>query len=195
VSELRRYDYVVQNVLTQLSFGTRLLRSTHDPAPGDLVLLTHARQNDWHLSFCISGQRYGVHLLESVKTGKVAHWSNVSFCVVQMKPGEWPKMRWTDDMFAFEDKFRKVCKRLGVYIDIPFIDGFAGDTVLIKIRTRFALDEHVTVLEPQCYRRMTQKAIAAHLIAGIEAHKATRATHRSVAAVQPATTQVEDTGS
>ena len=176
MSELRRYDYVIQRLLSALylphSWEARVVGGV--PAKcGDLVMLTSAMPSEWHLSFYVEDLRSGEYLLESVKTGKLSRWSNVGLARVDCERahiGE--RMRWTDAQFAFEDTFKKVCRRGDYYIEIPFISGFDGENVLMSVRTRFGLDDELTPLAPLPYRKITQRALLAFLNEGTEVHKA-----------------------
>jgi hypothetical protein len=136
-------------------------------------MLTSAPPSEWHLSFYIEDLRPGEYLLESVKTGKRARWTNVGLSRVDCERAYiGDKMRWTDAQFAFEDTFKKVFRRGGYYMEIPFISGFDGDTVLICVRTRFGFDMDITPLAPLPYRKITQRALLAFLNEGAAAHDA-----------------------
>ena len=174
--ELRRYEYVVQRLLSALAlpytWEARVVGGT-SATTGDLVMLSCAPQTEWHLSFYLEDLRSGEYMLESVKTGKLGRWSNVGLSRVDCERAHiGQKMRWTDAQFAFEDTFNKVYRRGDYYIDIPFLSGFDGDNALIQVRTRWGLDNKITTLPPLPYRKITQRALLAFLDDGAAAHKA-----------------------
>jgi len=139
-------------------------------------MLQSAPLSDWQLSIyrgCGEGGRYDrKHLLESLKTGQLCDWSNVGFHV--LKPDivcvddRW---RWSDEQFAFSDKFEKVYRNADFHMAIPFIVGFDGDVVNITFRTRFSFDENLTQVPPFEWRKITQKALMAKLIEYESIHK------------------------
>jgi hypothetical protein len=195
-TELRRYDYVVQCLLSALSlpytWDARIVGGT--PAKcGDLVMLTSAPLSEWHLSFYLEDVRPGEYLLESVKTGKLAKWSNVGLARVDCERAYiGDKMRWTDAQYAFEDTFKKVFRRGDYYIELPFISGFDGEHVLISVRTRFGLNKETTPLAPLPYRKITQRALLAFLDEGAAAHKVAMQAKRDTLTAAPRDTKARD---
>lgn len=177
MAELRRYELVIQRLLPSLLLeGWKCRKQMVEPTPGDLVMLQAAPQSNWHLSFYRQtgdGEGYGKqHLLESVKTGELCNWSNVSFHVIDReKCGIGHMANWDDAQFEFNDTFWKVYRKAGFYIAIPFIDSFDGDLVVIKFRTRHGFDDKVTELQPFHWRKATQKALLAFLSEGERKHK------------------------
>lgn len=168
---LRRYDYVIQRLLTALLLKGWRARKDADPVAGDLVMLQSAPQGDWHLSLFLEGKDDGIYLLESLKTGETSWWTNVGFSVLDTEAcGIDERAVWTDAQFDFADKLRKVSIKADFYINLPFIDHFDGDSVVIKFRTRHAINDKLTELPPMPYRKMTQKRLMQALLAGERLH-------------------------
>ncbi|OCK48332.1 hypothetical protein BA766_20095 [Stenotrophomonas maltophilia] len=177
MTELRRYELVVQRLLTSfLLHGWNCRKQQAEPLPGDLVMLHCAPQSDWHLSIYRegdAGQGFNQkHLLESVKTGELCNWSNVGFHVIDRDKCSISYMAdWTDAQFEFNDKFLKVYRKAEFYSAIPFIDSFDRELVVLKFRTRHGFDDRITELQPFPWRKATQKALHAFLLEGERVHK------------------------
>lgn len=169
MSDLRRYDYVIQRMLpTLVLYGWECRVSQDDPKPGDLVMMTAAPMSEWHLSiFRERGEGNEFtreNILESLKTGRLGRWHNVGFHVMNMeKLGLGDQWKWTDEQFDFQDKFRKVCKRGDYHMALPFIDEFVGNMVYIKFRTRFSFNDKITSVPAFDYTKITQKSLLAML--------------------------------
>lgn len=146
MTELRRYDFTIQRLLTFLWLNGFKSSETGKPAQGDLVKLQSAPDSEWHLSFYIENQNDGYHLLESLKTGKLMRWGNVGFVVLSR---EWvrdnERIRWTDEQFRFADLLRAESRRADFYINLPFIEKITKDRAVIGFRTRHSLDKVRTI--------------------------------------------------
>lgn len=171
--ELRRYDYLIQRLLSTLLLSDfKAYKSDVVPKLGDLVMLQSAPQSEWHLSYFVEDCPDGYHLLESVKTGELMRWGNVGLLVLNEEViGAGEPARWNDAQFDFRDKFVKVSRKADFYISIPFIAGFEGDKVKITFRTRFSFDDVLTLIEPFHWPKITQKKLLSILLAGEAAHK------------------------
>lgn len=172
---MRRYDVVVQRLLPALWVNGFRASLEREPEPGDLVMLQSARPSDWHLSlYRESGPGEGFskqHLLESLKTGELSWWHNIAFHVIDLERCSIsPRLEWSDDQFEFSDKFAKVYKKGGFYLEIPFIDRFDGDMVILKFRTRHNIDDRITELPPIPWRKITQKRLLSELTHGELVH-------------------------
>lgn len=173
MTSLRRYSHLVQTALPRLLLDGWKVYAGGEPKPGNLVLLQSAPPSEWHLSFYIEDCGDGYHLLESVQTGALMRWGNVGFMVLnEEKIGAGDPARWTDEQFAFKDKFRKVWRKADFYLALPFIEAFDGDLVDIRFRTRHGFDDKITPIPPFEWKKITQKALMAILLAGEKAHKA-----------------------
>lgn len=170
--ELRRYDYLIQQVLPALLLDGFKVRKDSNPAPGNLVMLSSAPQSEWHLSYYIKDCGDGYHLLESVKSGELMRWGNVGFHVLdEDRIGVGDMARWTDAQFNFHDKYVKACRKADFHMALPFIAGFDGDRVNITFRTRWGLDNIKTPIEPFHWSKITQKRLLSILIDGESTHK------------------------
>jgi len=176
--ELRRYDYVIHRLLPSLLFdGVRCVKWSDTPKPGDLVMLQSAPDSDWTLSFYrkegTEGHRFTKkHLLESLKTGQLCWWENVGFHVIDRdKTHIQQEAEWTDEQFVFSEKFDRACRKGDFYMARPFIARFDGDEVLIKFRTRWGLDEHITEVPPLQWKRLLQRDLLAALKVSEKKHE------------------------
>lgn len=171
---MRRYDVVINRLLMALLlYGWKCRKSCDDPSPGDVVMLSCAPPSEWDLSIYRENQGNGYHLLESMRTGALGRWANVGFHTLDRDKIGLPKsIDWTDEQFAFSDKFHKACKRGGFYAAIPFIDRFDGNTAHVIFRTRFGWDENLTPVDIVGWSKITLKSLLAQLRAGESAHKA-----------------------
>lgn len=171
MADMRRYDMAVQRLLSaMMAYGIRCSLD-REPVPGDLVIVQSGNASEWHLSFYREGgpgEGFDKqHLLESLKTGALSWWHNVGFHVIDLERcGIGPRLGWTNAQFEFGDKFSKVYKRGGFYLEIPFIDRFDGDMVFVKFRTRHCMDDRITDLPPIPWRKITQKSLLSELTHG-----------------------------
>lgn len=173
MAELRRYNGALSRVLTSLLLYGWQCKASGAPAPGDYVLLQCAPPSDWDFSIYRENQGNDFHMLESMKTGQLCRWSNVGFHVLDKeKVGFTRETEWADEQFAFRDKFVKVCKRAGYYREVPFIDEFNGETVIIGFRTRFHMDDVVERVTVEGWRKVTLKRLRAAMDGCRDAHRA-----------------------
>ncbi len=170
---LRRYAVAINRLLPALLLDGRKCRKSVDkPVPGDIVMLSCAPPSEWDLSIYRECEANDYHLVESLQTGVVGRWSNVGFHVLDLEKIGFPQsIEWSDEQFAFSDKFRKVCKRADFYMAIPFIDRFDGDTAHIIFRTRYSLDDKLTPVDIVGWQKITQKALLAQLVAAEAKHE------------------------
>jgi hypothetical protein len=140
-----------------------------------MVILTAAPASQWALSFYREKLGSDEHLLESVRTGVLGKWSNVGFMVIDAEKAGVPReAHWTDDQFAFRDKFHKACKKGDFYMAIPYIDRFDGDSVHIAFRTRYSLDDTITPVVVEGWQKITIKALLSALVAAEKEHESKR---------------------
>lgn len=182
MAELKRYDYAIQNLLRSLAlYGWQCVLG-RKPVAGDLVMLQSAPPSVWHLSFYLEDMGDGYHLVESLKTGEKCRWGNVGFIVLDReKTGLYECVEWSDAQFALEAKFEKACRRGDFFLNIPYISGWDGECVLFTMRTRYSFDELRTELAPLPWKKVTLKALLAHLEAGAKEHASRREAQRAPA--------------
>jgi hypothetical protein len=173
---LRRYDVAINALLPTLMLKGWECRRSGQPVPGDIVILTSAPPSEWDLSIYRGFEEpegfAGSHLVESMRTGVVGRWSNIGFHVINREVVFFPQsVSWTDEQFAFEDKFRKVYKKADFYMAVPYIDKFDGDAVHIIFRTRLGFDKILTPVTVNGWPKITQKALLAQLLEAEAIHK------------------------
>jgi hypothetical protein len=112
---------------------------------GDLISLNCAPDSKWYVSWVIevtydarTGNRY---LLESIEDGSLCWWGNVGVSIYN-KERVWDTWKWTDDQFALNDRWNRVCKRNDAYLVRPLRPVFNEDgSVLFNVRTMHNFDE------------------------------------------------------
>mgnify|MGYP000529398400 CR=1 FL=1 len=173
---LRRYAVAINRLLPALLLdGWKCRKSVDKPEPGDIVMLSCAPPSEWDLSIYRESEANDYHLVESLQTGVIGRWSNVGFHVLDREKIGFPRsIEWTDEQFAFQDKFHKAKKRADFYMALPFIDRFDGDTAHIIFRTRFSFDDVLTPVDIAGWQKITQKALLAQLLAAEAKHKAAK---------------------
>lgn len=174
MKELRRYDYVVQQLVGSLTIARHgyHTQGVSIPAVGDLVILRSAPATDWHLSFYVSQEGNDIHILESLKHGQLASWTNVGFFRVDPELcGISYSYKWTDEMFAFRDKFMQARVKLEVYSILPHLVSFDGDNAQIKFRRRWENELSEALSFP--YKKVKLKALTEWLAYNMAAYEET----------------------
>lgn len=147
---------------------------TDNPSPGDLVALKSHNHTSWYLAWVLEPEK-GVdqpgtndytyqRTLESVETGEIVNWSNVSFQrftdkeALEMNP-DW---RWTDEQFKFWDKWRKVCSKIDGYFVIPLKPIFDAHSnrVTLPTRIRYGLGTAPKAETVENWKRVSKKRLA-----------------------------------
>ena len=145
---------------------------------GDLICLESARQSPWRLSWLreARAERGGdtSYLCESVQDGTLCWWSNVGVSYFHRSTLEkHPEWRWTDEQYAFNEKWMKACKRHDPYLYRPLWADFAEDgTPTIGTRSRFDFDGFRATGTVPNWKKITQKALADMYLAFVAEHKA-----------------------
>ncbi len=175
IKSLRRYDVAINRLLPALllnGWKCRKSGSGNNPSPGDIVMLSSAPPSEWDLSIYRSDEGNGYHLVESMRTGVIGRWGNVGFYILDREKIGFPQsVDWTDEQFAFSDKFHKVYRRAGFHMAVPFIDRFEGDTAHIIFRTRYSLDDKLTPADISGWQKITQRSLMAQLVAAEAKHE------------------------
>jgi len=127
-------------------FGDSWFYSRMDDKPqkGDLVALQAAPASEWCLSWykdIIPGKNEFLHkhVLESVLTGKICNWHNVSFMVLNRKElSRYPSWKWTDAQFKFQSKWYRACRKNRHYGYVPMPPVFIKNQVTVSIRKKWS---------------------------------------------------------
>jgi hypothetical protein len=115
---------------------------------GDLVSLTSALPSKWYVSWVREikhnldrqGNVFSTeYLLESIEDEALYWWSNVGLNIYNReKVKDRITWRWNDNMHAFNDRWRKACKRNDAFIVLPVLPVFGADNeVTLNVRIRF----------------------------------------------------------
>lgn len=128
-------------------FGDSYFTPTDTPKIGDLVILKSGRFTEWYLSWYVgyeqsnNGKFCDIHTLESIDTGKLCNWSNVSFNVLNKDVvDKKPRWKWTDKQFLFEKRWFNSCyEQRGAYINLPIPPKFKENgSVILSTRKRYS---------------------------------------------------------
>jgi len=133
----------------QGGLGENAFLPLEDPKVGDLVSLQSAPASEWYLSWYIekiprNDSFDTIHVLESIDTGELCNWSNVSFCVLNRDVvAEHPEWRWMDKQYEFKDRWFRACyKKRNAYIDRPCRPEFReDDSVVLPLRKMFNMGD------------------------------------------------------
>lgn len=143
---------------------------------GDLIRLESAPQSAWRLSWLreIKFERGGEsYLCESIKDGTLCWWSNVGISYFH-RPTliRMPKWRWSDEQYAFNEKWMKACKRHDPWMYRPLMADFSEDgTATVGTRMRHDIDGLRPVAAVPNWKKTTQKALAEIYISLVAQHK------------------------
>jgi len=121
---------------------------TGSPNKGDLVLLSSAPFGEWYLSWYLDTDPkengFDIHLLQSLETGKLCNWTNVSFNHLNRKfLDKRPDWRWVDKQWEFKDRWWRACyRKRDAHMTLPKMPVFHDDgSVTLSTRTRYNLDD------------------------------------------------------
>lgn len=113
------------------------------PHVGSLIALQSMRERDFYLGWVHAvaiGQNefVTVYTVESLETGELIDWSNVSILECSRETTDkHPEWRWTDEQWAFKDRWDKLCySERDAYIVLPIMPEFDGDAVTLGTRIR-----------------------------------------------------------
>jgi hypothetical protein len=128
--------------------GFRCRLSDDQAQPGDLIALASAPTSKWHLSWLLEVDRsnpgWPRYLLESIHDGELMWWHNVGVHYLERdEVAAHPSWRWTDDHFAFFDRWWRACyKTRDAYIVLPVYPEFHPmGSVTLGTRVRFSLGD------------------------------------------------------
>lgn len=108
------------------------------------------------------------HLLESLKTGRLSDWSNVSLLMfTEQWHKEHPKALYNDEQFEFVDKFMRVFKKCDFYLIRPFIEKMEGTLVTFGLRWSLGMRPDRKILPPLSIR-CTMRRLEHFLTTNIE---------------------------
>jgi hypothetical protein len=153
-------DHIWTNITNAFTDGRF---SDFKPAIGTLVIPTFCSFTKWYLSWVVDYKNEGHGdnwLLESIEDSSLCWWSNIQlYSFPKEKSDEQPQWRWSDDQWAFWDKWVKACKKRNTYITLPMRPIFTDDDggVILKTRTRFAINDNNPEIKFNNWRKVTQK--------------------------------------
>jgi len=128
---------------------------------GDLVSLQSAPVSKWYLSWLKEidpNDGWPKYLLESIEDGALCWWGNVGLSYYDRERIDNPIWHWDDAQYAFDDRWRKVCRRNNAYIVLPIIPDFHGDgSVTLDVRIRFGLSDFHNPKTFKNWKRVTMK--------------------------------------
>lgn len=180
MTTMQRFDYTMSFLLPQLLLRGDMAEFGCSPSEGDIVVLMSAPSSEWCISIFVNQVQNGEYLLESLRTGRKASWSNVGLLVIKRSwADDFCRFKWTDEMFAFEAKLSKAGRKLALYMERPYIDAFVDDSVRIVLRTRHEINKHRTSFDVQNWRRATIKALSETLAENVDRYKRECAEKRS----------------
>lgn len=158
----RRYGDHVTGGLRDMAFVSG---SSETSIPGDLVALQSAPSSKWYLGWLISkqwpeGHACEQYTIESIEDGELCNWSNVGLIFYDRSQIQnHPEWRWTDQQHEFNSRWFRVCKdERDAYIYLPVQAEFdqEGSGVLLRTRTRFAMDDTVPERYFDNWRKVTK---------------------------------------
>jgi hypothetical protein len=181
---LRRYDYTVQAILPLIgsSYAFKVLdhsRGNLPPTEGRIGILNSAPMSEWHL-FIYRGFSEGYranptayvdyeYVLESLKSGKLCNWSNVSLLMFNEQwHNDNPKALYNDEQFAFIDKFMKVYSKCDFYLIRPYVQKMEGTNATFGLRWSHGMRPDRKTL-PSISIRCTQRRLEHFLTTNIKA--------------------------
>lgn len=137
-----------------------------DPAlhTGDLVLMSGHRQPKWRMGWLkkvrtLSEGGGAEYLVQSVMgEGEQAWFSNVSVSYFH-RPTllQHPEWRWTNEQHLFADQWVSlVLDKRETQLIAPMMPVFLGDSVTLRARTRFGLDDYKPSITIPDFRKLEQ---------------------------------------
>lgn len=138
-----------------------------DPRPGDLVIAETGRIDEWKLSFYVSNEGSGNHVVRDINTGQLCNYSNESFRAIV---GLSPIQLLVGHEFQFYRKVLGAFHREDAYLQLFGGLEFAGGEAVIWVRERWGgLGNRPSTpysVRMRWTKRTTVKAIRAALRAG-----------------------------
>jgi hypothetical protein len=150
-------------------------------SPGALVTIDSASPTPWYLSWLVETKQGGGafdsdrHLLESVETGELCWWSNVSLREYSPKRvAESPHWRWTDKQHEFNDRWLRVChEKRDAYIVLPLRAVFGPDTlVTLGTRIRYNLGDPPASKTFPNWKKITSAMMLEYYDSAVKEHEA-----------------------
>jgi hypothetical protein len=137
---------------------------TGDPTlqEGDLVLLSGHRQPKWRMGWLRTvrnlpiGAEYMVHSV--MGDGEVASFTNVSVSYFHRPTlKQHPEWRWTNEQHGMADEWiQTILAERQTSLIVPMQPVFLGDSVTLKARARFGLDEFKPSITLADFRSLTK---------------------------------------
>lgn len=131
---------------------------------GDLVIMGAHRHINWKVCWILDRKPKtsmfdDEWLCQSVETGELCWWHNVSFMVYDREEVQLhPHWRWNDRQFEFNDRWLKVCRKHDAYIVLPTMAEFGDDyNVTLRTRIRYGRSDYSPTKMFEDYRKVTKK--------------------------------------
>lgn len=161
--------------------GFSTFRETRAPAVGSLVALQSMRVHDFYLGWVhdVTQGTNGfdtVYAVESLETGEIINWSNVS--VLEYDRSEvdaYPEWRWADQQWELKDLWEIVCyKERDAYIVLPCTPDFDGEAVTLSTRIRFGMGDAPAPKRFDDWRKVRKADMLEYFDAAVAEHEARR---------------------
>jgi len=156
-------------------------RPTNMPKIGSLVALQSMRDPDFYLGWVheVKVGKIGfdtVYTVESLETGELIDWSNVSVLEYDSRTtDEHPEWRWTDEQWSFKDRWDRLCyKERDAYIVLPLFPEFDGDAVTLGTRIRHGWGDPPPSKRFEAWQAVTDDDMLAYYDASVAANDAAK---------------------
>jgi hypothetical protein len=134
-----------------------------NPPIGSLCILKAAPFTKYYLSWLKeikqNENRFAERfLLESIEDGSLCWWSNVAIFHLPLETSDaYPKWRWTDDQFDFNDKWFRAVKKRDPYMTLPCTAIFEDKIVTLSTRQRHRISDYKAEKKFDDYRKVKVK--------------------------------------
>lgn len=154
------------------------------PVTGDLIRLESAPKSKWRLSWLVNVRTHSggdsEYLCKSIVDGELCWWSNVGVSYLHRHTlSQHESWKWTDEQFAFNDKWMKACKRHDPFLYRPVFPDFNDDgSATVGTRSRNNFDGFRPVATVKNWRRATIKAMEGVYLDLVDKHKTSQQQER-----------------
>ncbi len=138
--------------------------TTEEPKPGDLVRIESAPVSKWTISWFVDwiDKSWNACLLKSVEDHQIGRWTNIGISVYNRDViAGAPEFQWNDAQFKLWDWWRSPGKKGEVFLVIPELPAFEGDSVRLQCRIRHGWGEPTTPRTFDNWRKLKKKDLYA----------------------------------